>query len=252
MSLYYTSIMSIISSINQKVKESFFKDNSISFLINPSYFNRKWIYQWIKNNSWFLSWKILDFWCGRKPYEHLFKYTEYIWLDIQESWHSHTTEEIDIFYDWKHIPFWDNYFDSVLISEVFEHVFTLDETIDEIVRVIKPGWNILITIPFIIGEHEQPYDFWRYTSFWITHILETHWLTIKEIQKKWTYIETIFQLINNYLFDILFVHFSNNVIKWILSLFFIFPLNVLWTLLSFILPNKTNTYLNLVILAQKK
>lgn len=243
--------MKIIKLLGQVVKKSLFRPNIISFLINPSYFNRKWVYRWIKNNHKSLKWKILDFWCGQKPYKDLFTYKEYIWLDIQESWHNHASEDIDVYYDWKRMPFKNNFFDSILASEVFEHVFDIDYVLKELNRILKPKWTILITMPFILWEHEQPYDFWRYTSFGIKSILEKNWFSIKKIEKKWTYIETIFQLINCYYFDVILFP-RNNIIKWILSLIFIFPTNLLGTILSAILPGKKNTYLNLVILAKKK
>jgi len=53
----------------------------------------------------FLSGKLLDFGCGRKPYKHLFSFDEYIGLDIVESGHNHEDEEIDVYYDGTKIPF---------------------------------------------------------------------------------------------------------------------------------------------------
>jgi SAM-dependent methyltransferase len=243
--------MKIITSLEKIIRKSLFEPNIISFFINPTYFIRKWIYTWIKNNSKFLKWSILDFGCGQKPYKELFTYQEYIWVDIEKSWHSHVSENIDIYYDWKKIPFEDNSFDATLASEVFEHVFDIDAVVKELHRVLKKEWTILITIPFILWEHEVPYDFWRYTSFGMKNVLERNWFIVEKIDKKWTYIETIFQLINCYFFDLI-LFFKNNIIKWILSIIFIFPTNLIGTILSAILPNRKNTYLNLIILAKKQ
>jgi hypothetical protein len=68
--------------------------------------------------------KLLDFGCVSKTYKKYFSHTDaYIGLDIEQSGHLHTNEQIDVFYDGKKIPFEENYFDSVFSSEVFEHVF---------------------------------------------------------------------------------------------------------------------------------
>ncbi len=238
-----------MQSLLKIIKKSLFKWNLISFFINPSHFIRKWLYNWILENSIFLKWKILDFWCGSKPYQELFHYTEYLWIDIEQSWHDHTNENIDFYYDWKKIPFENNYFDWILSTEVFEHTFNLNDVLKELNRVLKKDWFILITIPFSLGEHEKPYDFWRYTSFWIKYLLENNWFKIEKIEKKWNYITSIFQSINFYVVDILFKW--NFIIKWLLAILIIFPLNLIWTILGFILPKNDNLYLNLIILAKK-
>ena len=235
--------------LKKTIKESLFKPNIISFIINPSYFMRKGLYKWIQNNKKYITGKILDFWCWQKPYKKLFDYKQYVWLDIQESWHDHINENIDVYYDWKKIPFEDECFDAILASEVFEHTFNIDIVLSELHRTLKKNGNILITIPFVIWEHEVPYDFGRYTSFWIRHLLEKHGFTVEKIEKRWTHIETIFQLTNFYIFNLFWS--CNNIIKWILSLIFIFPVNLLWTIFSAILPNKWDTYMSLIILAKK-
>ena len=76
---------------------------------------------------------------------------EYIGIDVDQSGHPHDNEDIDIFYDGKRIPFSDNYFDSVLSSEVFEHVFNLNELMMEISRVTKKGGKLLITVKYAVG-----------------------------------------------------------------------------------------------------
>ncbi|MBK8311763.1 MAG: class I SAM-dependent methyltransferase [Chitinophagaceae bacterium] len=108
--------------------------------------------------------------CGSKPYKSLFNVNEYVGVDYHGQGHSHENEQIDVFYDGVLLPFPDNYFDSVFSTEVFEHVFNLEEMILEIKRVMKPGAKILVTCPFAIPEHEQPNDYARYSSFGLKHL----------------------------------------------------------------------------------
>jgi ubiquinone/menaquinone biosynthesis C-methylase UbiE len=81
----------------------------------------------------------MDFGCGKKPYKEIFGFDEYIGVDIEVSGHDNTQHDIDVFWDGKSLPFADNTFDSILASEVFEHVFELDAVLDELRRVLKPG-----------------------------------------------------------------------------------------------------------------
>lgn len=137
---------------------------------------------------------MLDFGCGSKPYRKLFEVDEYIGLDFEGEGHDHRNEQIDVFYDGKSIPFPDNHFDSVFSSEVFEHVFNLEEMIPEIKRVMKPGALILVTCPFAIGEHEQPNDYARYTSFALKHLMQKNGLEVVHFEKLGGSIDVIVQL----------------------------------------------------------
>ena len=129
----------------------------IGFFINPFFIIRRGLYKGIRENAPFLSGKLLDFGCGKKPYKDLFNVDEYIGLDIEVSGHSHKNEVIDVYYNGKEIPFEKNHFDSIFSSEVFEHVFNIDKVLKEINRVCKPNGHLLITVPFVWDEHEIPY-----------------------------------------------------------------------------------------------
>lgn len=139
----------------------------------PAYLTRRRLYEGITRQAGRMTGKMLDFGCGSKPYKSLFtNVQQYVGLDFENLGHSHANEQIDFFYDGKNIPFSDETFDSVFTSEVFEHVFNLEQIIPEIYRVIKKGGNILITCPFAICEHETPNDYARYSSYGLKHLME--------------------------------------------------------------------------------
>ena len=104
--------MHLFASMQKKVSKSFNPG-----LNNQFYFIRRGLYLKIKLYSHELSGKLLDFGCGAKPYEVLFSnVTKYIGLDYEGGGHSHTNEHIDVFYNGRHIPFPNEYFDSVFSS----------------------------------------------------------------------------------------------------------------------------------------
>jgi len=44
-------------------------------------------------------------------------------------------------------PFKDNYFDLVICSEVMEHIADHESAACEIIRVLKPGFNLVVSVP---------------------------------------------------------------------------------------------------------
>src|SRR5688572_6641554 len=95
------------------LKKQSFQPSIFSLFINPLYFIRSCLYKNIKKKAPLLKGKLMDFGCGRKPYEALFNVNEYIGIDVEKSGHNHKLSKVDFYYDGKTIPFQNDYFDSV-------------------------------------------------------------------------------------------------------------------------------------------
>jgi len=231
-------------------KQQLFFVNFASIFINPNYFSRKGLLKYIRKEASNLSGRLLDFGSGRKPWRSLFKVDEYIGVDIAESGHDHHDSRIDVYYDGRIIPFESNSFDSIFASDVFEHLFNLDEILDELYRVLKPEGQMLVTIPFAWNEHEAPYDFARYTSFGIRAIMERHGFEITRLHKTTSGFETVCQLFNTYIIENIFP--KNKALRTLLMIVITGPLTLLAVLLNYILPDNKSWYLGMVLLAKKK
>jgi len=155
----------------------------------------------------------------------------------------------DIFYDGKIIPFEDKFFDSILSNQVFEHVFNPNEFLREINRVTKIDGLFLITVPFVWDEHEQPYDYARYSSFGLKHILSENGFEIVEYRKSNNGFEVIIQLINDYIFKVTMT--KSAYINFLITLILIAPVNIIGLILSKILPKNDDLYLDNIALAKK-
>ena len=225
-----------------------FNPKILGLFINPFYFARKGLYQNVSKLITNLNGKLLDVGCGTKPYENICNVDEYIGLEIDDEG-NRQHNYADVFYDGKTIPFEDKSFDSILSNQVFEHVFNPNQFLKEINRVTKVGGKFLITVPFVWDEHEQPYDYARYSSFGLKHILAENGFEIIEHRKSNNGIEVIFQLINDYLYKVIMT--ENAYFNLLIIILFMAPINMTGLILSKLLPRNNDLYLDNIVLAKK-
>jgi SAM-dependent methyltransferase len=122
--------------------------------------------------------RMLDVGCGNKPYRELFpQVTEYIGMD-------RASPEVDdqrpdaagrqAHYDVEgvadQIPFPDQRFDTILCTQVIEHIPDPRRFFAEAARVAAPGAVLIATAPLVNPVHEAPHDYYRYTNFGLTEL----------------------------------------------------------------------------------
>jgi len=239
----------MINALKARYRREQFMPSWLSVFVNSNYLVRKGIYNGIKENVHVMKGTMLDFGCGMKPYRSLFTVDKYIGMDIKNDGHHNDTSFVDVFYDGKVIPFDDGYFDSVYSSEVLTHISDIDPVIDEIKRVMKAGGTILVTVPFVWHENEQPNDAVRYTSFGIVRLFERHGFKVLKQSKCGNYFTTALQTWNDYLYHALFP--GPVFLKIILTVIFIFPVNLMGVLLSPVLGRNKDLFSNMLIVAEK-
>jgi SAM-dependent methyltransferase len=150
-----------------------FSPNILGLFINPFYFARKGLYQNISSLIKNIDGIVLDIGCGQKPYESLCNAIEYIGLELDTP-ENRLNKKADFFYNGEAMPFNDSSFDCLIANQVFEHVFNPHIFLKEMNRVVKIEGKLLLSVPFVWDEHEQPYDYARYSSFGLKHILNEH------------------------------------------------------------------------------
>jgi len=239
----------MIRELHNLYRKEEFNPGVVGIFTNPFYFVRKGLYDGIRKESVALEGILLDFGCGRKPYKELFPVSQYVGVDHMGEGHDHTDEPIDVYYDGTTLPFSEQTFDSVFSSEVLEHLFNLDEILDEINRVLKPKGRLLITVPFVWDEHEIPHDFARYTSFGLIHLLTEHGFKVISLEKTTTYVEAVVQMWNAYVAQTILPR--NRFLKVALTPILISPITLIGMLLSRILPANKDFYCNSVLLAER-
>jgi SAM-dependent methyltransferase len=218
----------------------------------PAYLTRIGLYNAISKYACNLNGKLMDLGCGSKPYQSLFEVDTYIGVDYASEGHPHDNEDIDVYYDGITLPFPNNHFDAVFSSEVFEHVFNLEQLLPEVNRVMKNGAKILVTCPFVICEHEVPNDYARYTSFALKHLFEKNGFRVLAFEKTGTHVTAIMQLRIMYLHQHVLPLFRKiPLVRSGLRLSVYTGMNVCALIKNKLLPKRTDLYLNNVILCEK-
>lgn len=114
---------------------------------------------------------VLDAGAGNAPYRRYFAHARYETADFLQV-RKEYAGDITYVGDLAAIPIDDNRFDLVLLSQVLEHVSDPVAVLREMRRVLKPRHLIWASAPLFFEEHEQPFDFYRYTRFGLRHIFE--------------------------------------------------------------------------------
>jgi SAM-dependent methyltransferase len=240
----------MLQALKARIRRENFLTTPLALVVNPFYIIRNGLYSAIARVAPTLKGDILDFGCGSKPYESLFTAADsYVGVDIEGASHNRAYHRADFYYDGKTLPFPDARFDVVVCFEVFEHVFNLPEVLAEIRRVLKPGGQVLVTVPFAWDEHEVPYDFARYTSFGIRHLFNTNGFECLQVQKTTTYVQAVGQLFVAYLVQ--HVLPKGRILGRLSQFAVIFPLNTATLLLNAVLPKRYDYFCNSVVLSKR-
>jgi SAM-dependent methyltransferase len=124
-----------------------------------------------------LNGSMLDLGCGNRPYRawltNILTYTPYD-LDPRFS-------KPAVVGTAARLPFRSYTFDSVLCTQVLEHVPTPWETVAEISRVMKSDGTLLLSVPQAWRLHEEPHDYYRYTKFGLKYLVESAGMTLEKI-----------------------------------------------------------------------
>lgn len=144
---------------------------------------------------------MLDVGCGERPYAKAFpnvsRYfgVEHLGAVINldsglATSVAHVRSLIDAFAEGERLPFLDRSFQSVIATEVLEHVMNPERVVAEMSRVIQDGGLLLVSVPFVIELHQVPYDFRRYTVFGLRQLLEGADFEVIELVTRGNFVTT--------------------------------------------------------------
>jgi SAM-dependent methyltransferase len=122
---------------------------------------------------------VLDAGAGTAPYKSLFTHAQYESADFGkvDKLYSASTYVCSL----ESIPVEDCRFDFILFNQVMEHLPDPKSVLAELNRVLKPAGKMIYSGPFFYEEHEQPYDFYRYTQFGLRELFSATGFSVERL-----------------------------------------------------------------------
>lgn len=149
-----TELKSLYS--DRDFKERAYKDKSYVSFIGITLIERS-----IALLSRELTGEFLDVGCGTQPYASYFSHV----ARKRACDFNARRGKVDFECPADRIPLPDDSLDSILCTEVLEHVPDPLAVWHEFHRLLKPGGKVLLTTPMCWPGHEEPYDFYRFPEY---------------------------------------------------------------------------------------
>ena len=127
--------------------------------------------------------KLLDLGCGKAPLYEAYRnfVTESICVDWASSLHKnpHLDVEADLT---KPLPFRDEEFDTIILSDVLEHIPVPEQLWREMARILASRGKIIVNVPFFYWIHEAPHDYYRFTEYALRRFVALSGLDLLELE----------------------------------------------------------------------
>lgn len=123
---------------------------------------------------------LLDIGCGMRRYESLFlnKIDRYFGLDWPQF--DERTKH-DLCGDALNLPIKNSSIDTVIATELMEHLSSPDVFLAEAERVLRVGGYLILSVPFMEPLHEEPRDYYRFTPYSLKYLLSQHGFLIQRL-----------------------------------------------------------------------
>ncbi len=127
--------------------------------------------------------RLIDLGCGRVPLYATYRPHVAAVTCVDWSHSLHGDDHVDVACNLSEpLPFPTGAFDTIVLSDVLEHVAEPGLLWREMARLLAPSGHLLMNVPFYYGLHETPHDYFRYTEFALRRFVEQSSLAMVELQ----------------------------------------------------------------------
>lgn len=127
--------------------------------------------------------RVIDIGCGPAPLYPMYKdlSSSITCIDWDNSLHnvSFCDHYVDLNSEWADVP--SGAFDTVIATDVLEHLHSPDNFFSEASRICAPGGKLILGVPFLYWIHEAPHDYLRHTEFSLRRYCQLNSLEVVEL-----------------------------------------------------------------------
>lgn len=125
---------------------------------------------------------LLDLGCGAVPLYGVYNHLSDTITCVDWEGSMHHNKHLDVVADLNNdLPLENSTYDTIILSDVLEHIKKPRQLWDEMYRVLKRDGHLLMNVPFYYQIHEEPYDYYRYTKYALIDFAEEAGFELKEI-----------------------------------------------------------------------
>jgi SAM-dependent methyltransferase len=139
---------------------------------------------------------LADIGCGDVPYYSIYK--DLVVDNVCVDWGQEKTGTtyLDHIADLNEgIPLDGNQFDTVLCTDVLEHIKHPDLLFSEMTRIMKDDAKMIITVPFLYWIHNPPHDYHRYTKHMLIDFCRKNNLRVVSVEEYGGLPEVLYDLV---------------------------------------------------------
>lgn len=123
---------------------------------------------------------LLDASAGNRPYKPIFRSQCYESCDMPNGFYR-CEHDFECYLD--DIPREDAYYDTVILTQVLEHVPNPEAVLRELARVTRPGGKLLLSVPMICPLHGEPWHFFNFTHHGLAELAKRSQWNVLECEK---------------------------------------------------------------------
>ncbi len=122
---------------------------------------------------------VLDAGAGDGKYQEIFNHCNYHSTDIRQV--KPYIQKVSYRSNLDALPITAHQYDLAICNQVLEHVPKPQQIVDELFRVLKENGELWLTAPLYYEEHDTPNDYFRFTQYGMSLLIESAGFKIKRI-----------------------------------------------------------------------
>lgn len=117
--------------------------------------------------------RLVDLGCGTVPLYAAYRPLVSEVTCVDWSGNETSARHLDVAHDLNQpLPLESNRYDTVILSDVLEHIRRPEALLAEVARILAPSGKLLLNVPFFYWLHEQPHDYFRYSEHALRSFIE--------------------------------------------------------------------------------